>query len=228
MKIDCWSDVACPFCYIGERNLKKALKKMNLFDSVEFNMMAFQLNPQAPSHGQEKTGGIAERMGEDRVKAVCNMAEAVGIEMNLDKVVSVNTFDAHRLIKFAEHQGGAKLADKVAERLFKAYFTDGLSVGDPEVLKTIGTECGLDEKETEEVIDSEMYSETVRTELQKAHQNGIGSVPFFVFNDKYALSGAQPPEVMVQAVQQVMEQEKGEFVRIDDDSNGGTCGFDGC
>lgn len=209
MKVEIWSDIMCPFCYIGKRKFEKALSAFNDADDVEIEWHSFQLDPGIQSgHNKNLYQYLSERKGfsyEQSVQLhqqVTDTAKAVGLEYNFDKAVVANSFDAHRLIQFAKTQG---LGDAIEERLFKAYFTEGKDFSDHTTLIALAKEIGLDEAEVADVLKNNTYKENVAHDIDEAAQIGIRGVPFFVFNRKFAVSGAQAPDVFSSALQQSFE-----------------------
>ena len=211
MKIEIWSDVVCPWCYIGKRRFENALSKFPQRDQVEVVYRSFELDPEAPVGsdlsmaevlGQKYGGGAdnARRMM-DRVSEV---AAQDGLEYHLDKTHPERTFDAHRLLHFA-HSKGVQVQMK--ERLMKAYFTEARRVGDREVLVELATDVGLNADEVRAVLgDAQKFAGEVREDQRKAQQLGIRGVPFFVLDGKYGISGAQPLEIFEQAIQQAWKE----------------------
>lgn len=211
MKIEIWSDVVCPFCYIGKRKLENALEQFSSKDDVEILWRSFQLDPSAKrSDGKDIYDHLAEKYGQDREWAVTvnsNLVEnarKVGLEYNFDKVIPANTFDAHRLIHLAASHG---LQGKAEERFFAAYFTEGRNLGDPSALAELGVEIGLDGEEVKRTLESSDFADAVRGDIEEAEALGINGVPFFVFNRKYAISGAQPTHLFLETLQKVSEDE---------------------
>lgn len=205
MKIEYWSDYACPYCYIGETNLRHALDEMGV--KYEFEMKAFELNPYAKkSAGGDVVAMFAAKYqlsledAKKRVDSINEMARAAGLEFDYSKVFHTNTFDAHRLTKLAMAKGGSALADKMAERLYKAYFADALDLGDPEVLVKLGTEAGLDASDIKGMLEGKEYSEQVSLDERQAQMNRITSVPCFIIEDTVAIPGAMPKEQFIEVI----------------------------
>ncbi|MGM8216689.1 DsbA family oxidoreductase [Bacillaceae bacterium W0354] len=214
MKVEIWSDIICPFCYIGKRNFEKGLEQFNQKNDVEKIYRSYQLDPTA---GKEPTADIHTllakkyNMSYEEAKAMNNrvteQAREVGLEYNLDQAVHTNTFDAHRLSHLAKQQGKSV---ELMEQLMKAYFTDGLNVSDHEVLANLAEEAGLSREKALQVLEGEDYSDAVNEDISLSSQIGVQGVPFFVFNRKYAVSGAQPPEVFLEVLEKVFEEEQQE------------------
>ncbi|QST00415.1 DsbA family oxidoreductase [Pontibacillus sp. ALD_SL1] len=214
MRIEVWSDVVCPFCYIGKRRLEAALKEFEQADQVEIDIQfkSFELDPNAPVNSNQTTNEkLAEKYGktlEEAKQMTANMTEqaaAVGLDFDFDRTIPTNTFDAHRLFQRASEKGNG---NKVSEHLFQAYFEAGKHVGDRSILKEIALEAGLSEEDVKAAFTDEKYATAVRSDEQEAGQIGVQGVPFFVFNRKFAISGAQPKEVFLQGLQKAHEEEK--------------------
>jgi predicted DsbA family dithiol-disulfide isomerase len=212
MKVEIWSDIVCPFCYIGKRNFENALNKFSAKEEVEVVWRSFQLDPSLKAQpGKSLHEYLAERKGFtlDHAKQmsdhVTRVAAQAGLTYHLDRAVLANTLDAHRLIHLANKYG---LQDEAEERLFLAYFTEGKDLGDFQTLVQLGTEIGLQEEEVKTVLQSNAYAKEVNEDQYQAQQVGARGVPFFVFNNKYAVSGAQPDEVFSKALQKSWEEEQ--------------------
>ena len=233
MKVEVWSDIMCPFCYIGKHHLEAALKQFDNAAAIELVWKSFQLDPTIPKG--EKPGTVyqylaaSKGLGEDQAKEmtnnVANMALQAGLELDFDHAVVANSFDAHRLIHLAQaHQ----LGNAVKEKLFQAHFNEGKDIADPVVLTQIGEEAGLRRAEIDAMLHSDQYAQAVEQDIQEARQIGVRGVPFFVFDRKYAISGAQP----VAAFNQMLDKSFAEWqiahpmVKLDV-SEGPSCGTDG-
>lgn len=213
MEIKYWSDFACPFCYIGSTRLKRALKDLDMKD-VELEFKSFQLDPDAPSETSDSyldhfTHGIKEL--EPRAKAqmanITNMAKEENLDFNLLDVVPTNTMDAHRLLKLAQSKNNAQLTEKLIQSFYKIYFAEGKSIADHAVLKKAAIAAGLDEKEIDAVLSSDEFKDAVLADRTELQEFGVRGVPFFLINDKYAISGAQPYDVFVDSLKKVVAQE---------------------
>ena len=205
MRIQYWSDYACPYCYIGETNLRHALDELGV--SYVFEMKAFELNPYAKkSAGGDIVAMFAAKYqlnledAQKRVDSINEMARAAGLEFDYAKVFHTNTFDAHRLTKMAMEKGGTAMADQMAERLYKAYFAEGVDVGDQEVLVKLGTEAGLDAADIRAMLEGKDYSEQVSLDERQAQMNRISSVPCFIIEDTVAVPGAMPKEQFMEVI----------------------------
>ncbi|RAK00086.1 putative DsbA family dithiol-disulfide isomerase [Larkinella arboricola] len=204
MKVEIWSDVMCPFCYIGKRKFEAALEQFAHKEAVEVVWKSFQLNPAMETQPDRNiseylaetkgwTVGYARQMND----YVTQMAAEVGLHYDFDKAVVANSFDAHRLVQLAKKYGKG---DAMEERLFKAYFTEGLNTADHATLLKLGTDIGLDADEVKQVLTSDQYTGEVKRDISESRQIGVTGVPFFVFNHKYAVSGAQAPETFLGAL----------------------------
>jgi predicted DsbA family dithiol-disulfide isomerase len=212
MRIDIWSDYACPFCYIGKRRLEHAISQFEGRDKVEVVYRSFQLDPHAKSNGGVSIHEmLAQKYGMTLEKAqamnaqLTEQAQTVGLDFKFDTMVHTNTFDSHRLSHYAAKQGKAA---EMTERLLRAYFTDSLNLGDHSVLVALAVEVGLDEAETAAMLASDAYSAEVHADIEEGASLNITGVPFFVFNNKYAVSGAQPGPVFSEVLDTVWAEEK--------------------
>ncbi len=230
MNIDIWSDVRCPFCYIGKKKFEIALEKFPHKDAVKVTWKSFQLDPNlktqpgiSPKEHFATQKGISIQQVEDMYQQVINAAEDVNLTFNLDKSVVANSFNAHRLIQLAKTKN---LGNEIEGKLFKAQFTEGKNIDDKDTLLEIGISIGLDEKEVKEVLASDTFSKEVQKDEADARSIGVGGVPFFVLDNKYAVSGAQSPETFLSALTQVWEEsdkEKSPVIL----ANGESCDIDG-
>jgi predicted DsbA family dithiol-disulfide isomerase len=207
MKVEIWSDVACPWCYIGKRRFESALEQFGHRDGVEIEWRSFQLDPDAPQVAQEshdellaRKFGVSEAQVAQMNAQLSSLATKEGLDYHFDLLKSSNTFDAHRLIHLAATHG---LQGEMKEHLMHAYWTDGLALWDTEAMVRIATEIGLDADEARSTLESEAYADEVRADLQRAAMFGINGVPFFVFDEKYGVSGAQPAETFGKVLDQV-------------------------
>lgn len=210
MKVDIWSDVRCPFCYIGKRKFEMALARFEHKDKVEIEWHSFELDPNAETLlDKSPYDYLAERYGKSREWAVsthqqvAQSAAEVGLTFNFDEAIMANSFDAHRLIQMAKTSG---LSDQVEENLFKAHFTDGKNIADHQVLIEIAKESGLNALETEVMLKSKDFSDEVRYDEKTAQNIGISGVPFFVINHKLGISGAQSPDTFLDALNKAEEE----------------------
>lgn len=210
MQIEIWSDVVCPFCYIGKRQLEAALEQLPDRDRVQVTWRSFQLGPDTRTDpSRNAIQNLAEKKGwtleftRQAVSDVSSRARAVGLAFDYEQTKVANTFDAHRLVHYATSAGRG---DEVAEALFRAYFVEGRNVGDHETLAQLGAAAGLPEDEVRDVLRSGRFADEVRHDLQTAAHFGINSVPCFVLDRKYAVSGAQGSPVLLQALQQALTE----------------------
>lgn len=200
MKVEIWSDIMCPFCYIGKRHYEAALKQFADSNNLELEWHSFQLDPSIQKQTEKVNvyKYLAERKGisyEQSVKMHANveqMAKEAGLNYAFDKAVVANSFDAHRLIQLAKKNN---LGDEAEERLFKAYFTEGKDMADEATLIALGKEIGLKEADVYSLVKSNDLANEVNADVEEARRLGVNGVPFFVFNRKYAVSGAQPVSV---------------------------------
>jgi len=206
MLIEIWSDVACPFCYVGKRHLEAALAQFAHADEVEVRWRSFQLAPDMPTDlGLGMDEMLAEKYGKSIEEAramqqrVTNMAAAAGLEFQLDRGRPTNTFDAHRLIHMAAAYG---LQDAAKERLLAAYFIEGELISDHETLTRLGSEIGLDAGLVRDILAGDDLTESVNADIAAAREFGLSGVPAFVFDRELLISGAQPVEQLLAALEQ--------------------------
>ncbi|GAB3066415.1 DsbA family oxidoreductase [Salinicoccus sesuvii] len=212
MKIEIWSDVACPFCYIGKRNFETALSQFDEANQVEVIYKSFRLDPTAPKQPEEtsvellakKYGTSVEEAKQMNVQ-ITEAARAIGLEFNLDTVIPSNTMDAHRLVKLAKTEEKEASA---LEQLYKAYFIDNRNVADKETLLEIASEIGIETSNVESMLPTDDYKEAVISDHNESKQLGVQGVPYVVFNRKYSVSGAQPAEKFLEALKQVQMEEE--------------------
>lgn len=214
MKVEIWSDVMCPFCYIGKRHFEQALSDFEDNDQIEIIWKSFQLNPDLPEDGNPdvtvyeylaKAKGISYKQSVQMHQNVVQMAKNVGLEYNFDKAVVANSFKAHRLVQLAKTKG---LGGEAEERLFLAYFTEGKNTASPSVLAELGKNIGLTEDDVSEALANEKYAEAVNNDIYESRQIGVTGVPFFVFDRKYAVSGAQPAETFSKVLEKSVSEWK--------------------
>lgn len=211
MKIEVWSDYVCPFCYIGKRELENAIEKTGFQDQVDIELKSYQLSPDSPATSEESIYEVlAKKYGTtiEQVKAqtagIIDRAATLGLNYQYENMKPANTFKAHRLAKYAESVGkGAEMS----ERLLQAYFIENQEIGLTDILVGLGVEIGLERQAVEDVLNDGSFADEVLSDVQEASQIGIRGVPFFVFNGKYAISGAQPGEVFENAVRQVAQED---------------------
>ena len=210
LNIDIVSDVVCPWCYIGKRHVEQAISKWQEKHpnaAVNVRWHPFQLNPDLPLEGTDRKGYLEAKFGgPQRAKEIYARVSAAGrnagLELNFDGILKQpNTLAAHALIAYAQRADDGAHADAVAERLFKAYFVDGEFIGDLEVLVAIAADCGLDPDATRAVLSESATLDQIAAQDASVREQGITGVPFFIFNLKLALSGAQPPDVLLEAME---------------------------
>jgi len=233
MNIEIWSDIVCPFCYIGKRNLEAALAQFPQAATVKLTWKSFQLDPDLPKDDAYRNvyHYLSERKGMSlpQVKQMTAHVEAVGkqagVDLDFDHAIVANTFDAHRLVHLADQHGRAT---DVTERLFRSYFTDGLHIGARETLIGVGVAAGLNRAAIEQLLDGNGLTDEVEKDIQEAHILGIRSVPFFVFDRRFAVSGAQPVSAFLETLQKALPVGQRPFVQVTgDDANASSCRPDG-
>jgi len=228
MKVEIWSDVMCPFCYIGKRRFEAALADFDGRDQVEIEWKSFQLNPDLKTDPSISIHDyLAEIKGWDPSYArdmnnqVTAMAAEVGLQYDMDRAVVANSFDAHRFAHFAKKHGKGPEAE---EALFKAYFTEGKNIADHDTLADLGASIGLDAEEIRNTLNTDTYAHDVNQDIYEAQQIGVRGVPFFVLDNKYAVSGAQSSLVFLSA----LEKAHGEWKQGPEIINeGDSCDIDG-
>lgn len=234
MKVEIWSDVMCPFCWIGKHLYEKALSQFPHKDNVETEWMSYLLDPDIPETMDEKVTTLeylSERKGmslEDvsaMMKRITEMGKQNGADFNFEKTVVANTFKTHRILQLAKEKG---LSEKAESRFFKAFFHEGKDLGDNDVLLEVGKEAGLSEDDVKLALEDEAYAYKVKQDVQEAHNIGLTGVPFFVFNRRYGISGAEPLEIFTKTLNQAYE----EWERSNADSSlnissGQSCSIDG-
>jgi predicted DsbA family dithiol-disulfide isomerase len=230
LRVDIWSDVICPWCAIGKANLDRALERFDGADRVEIVWHSFELDPNAPAalagdHAEQlaRKYGMPVEQARKSIDRVVTTARGVGLDFRYDRIRPGNTFDAHRVIHLAAERG---LQTQVKERMFRGYFTEGAAIGLPEEVERLAVDAGLDAEEVAEVLESDAYAAEVRADEADAHQLGATGVPFFVFDGRYAVGGAQPPDVLLEVLQRCWrERTPGvEVLAVADE----VCGPDGC
>lgn len=209
MNIEIWSDVACPFCYIGKRHLEQALKQLPDLD-VNITWKSFELDPNAPLNSDlDIYDTLAKKYGRDRNWAkqmnanMVSMASKAGLHFDMDSLIPTNTFNAHQLIHLAKEEGKQ---NEMKEALLSAYFREGEHLGEPSTLVEIAKQIGIDEQKTKKVLENNSYSNKVVKDVEEAHSLGVQGVPFFYINKKYGLSGAQPVKVFVEALSKIASE----------------------
>lgn len=211
MKVEIWSDIMCPFCYIGKRQFENALKQFEDSKHIEIIWKSFILDPMIPERSEDghmeylvKHKGLSEDRVKDMLDNVVNYAKSVGLDYDLENGIIVNSKKSHRLIQFAKTKG---LGNEIEERLFSAFFVEAKDLSDLTILTQLGKDVGLDENELQIAFTEDTYEELMNADIQEARQLGVSGVPFFVFDRKYAVSGAQ----QVEAFLQTLEKSHGEW-----------------
>ncbi len=212
MRVEIWSDVVCPWCYIGQRRFERALESFAHRDDVTVVHRSFQLDPTAPKGRTENTvtmlAGKYRRSIEEATAMMVQVEQTAageGLEYHLTKTVSGNTVDAHRVLHLAKEHG---VQDAAEDRFYRAYFTEGQSLFDHESLTRLAAEAGLDAAEVTRVLKEGTYAEAVEADSAEAHGLGATGVPFFLIDGRYVVSGAQPAEVFGQALEQAWAESR--------------------
>ena len=228
MHVEIWSDIACPWCYVGKRRFEAALAGFEHRDEVQVTWRSFELDPSAPAErGGDSTKHLADKYGMSRDEALAaqqrltDVAAGEGLAFRFDIARGGNTFDAHRVLHLAAEHG---LQDAMKERIMSAYLEQGELISSAEVLARLAAEVGLDASEVADVLAGDRFAEEVRADERTAAGLGIHAVPFFVVDRKVGASGAQPPAVLLDLLRQAWPQEPAIEVVAD----GATCGPDGC
>lgn len=227
MKVEIWSDVMCPFCYIGKRRFEHALAEFENKDTVEIEWKSFQLNPLLKTDLSisvndylAETKGWHPEYARQLNEQVTEMAAQVGLTYNMDHAVVANSFNAHRFTHLTKQYG---LGIEAEEVLFKAYFTNGQNIDDIDTLAVLGESIGLDPALVKQTLSGKEFTNNVYEDLREAEELGIRAVPFFVINRKYAVSGAQPEAVFLDAMQKAYQDK--ELVIMNDDAD--SCDING-
>lgn len=210
MKVEVWSDYVCPFCYIGKRQLEKAIKDTGYEGQVEIELKSFLLDPNTPLDAEEsvytslaKKFHTSEAEAKNMTRSVAERAKEVGLQYDFDIMKSANTNAAHRLAKWADKKGkGAELS----ERILQAYFTEGAAIGKHEILLTLVEEVGLSRQEAQDLLNSDQFASEVEQDILQAQSLGVRGVPFFVIDNKYGISGAQPQPLFNQTIEKAASE----------------------
>lgn len=204
MKVEIWSDIMCPFCYIGKRKFEKALAQFENAEQIEIIWKSFQLNPGMKTDPKKSINeylaeikGMPIEQAKEINEHVTQLAKEVGLQYNFDKAIVANSMDAHRLIQFAKEKNKDGEAE---ERLFTAYFTEGKNIADHSTLALLASEIGLNSEEVHSFLKSNKYTEEVNHDIAEAQKIGVRGVPFFVIDRKYGISGAQESDKFLQAL----------------------------
>ena len=234
LSIDVWSDIACPWCYVGKRRLEAALARFPQRDQVAVRWHAFELDPSAPKVRQSKQSHVADlaqkygtsvAQAEAMIGRVVDVARDEGLDFRFDVLKPGNTFDAHRLVRFAESRG-AELQTAMTERLMRAYLTEGATLGDPETLVALAVDVGLDAAEVRAMLADGSFTADVRADEQRAKASGINGVPCFVLDWKYGVTGAQTADVLLANIERAWSELPPAPLEMVAD--GDACGPEGC
>ena len=225
MRVEIWSDVVCPWCYIGKRRFEAALAQFEHRDDVEVVWRSFELDPAAPTrHEMPQKERLAARYGMSAAQVAAMNARLIGearkegLDFDLDATKGGNTLDAHRLLHFAAESGRAAA---LKERLMRGYFIEGVAVGDRAELARLAAEVGVDEAEARAVLASDRFADAVRADEARARAFGVSGVPFFAIDERYGVSGAQPPEALLEALRQAHDDAR--LVTVDGAAEAGQC-----
>ena len=233
LKIQIWSDIMCPFCYIGKRRMEEALRLFEHKDSVAIEWKSYQLDASfVASPNDNLVDHLAEKYRKDTEWAqnmLDNMtqnAKTAGLDFHFEKAILANSFNAHRLLHLAKKH---HLANDLEELLFKAYLTDGKNINDNNTLKELGIAVGLNADDIDEVLRSDAYANEVQQDINSAQSIGVQGVPFFVFDNKYAISGAQPTTAFLQTLEKTWQE--GQFdskITLVNSTTENSCDINGC
>jgi predicted DsbA family dithiol-disulfide isomerase len=234
LSLQIWSDIACPWCYVGKRRLETALSRFPEREDVRITWRSFELDPGAPAvrEPQPYAERIAKKYGssvshaQSMITRMTGVAKAEGLDFDFEHARPGNTFDAHRLLHLAHARGKQ---DALKERLFRAYLCEGQAIGDRETLARLGGEVGLDADELQAVLSTDQYAREVRADEAAARAIGVDGVPFFVIADRYAVAGAQPADLLLSALTKAWSElpELPDVQRLEV-ADGAVCGPDGC
>ncbi len=232
MKVEIWSDIICPFCYIGKKHLEKALEQLSFKDKADIEWKSFQLDPSLPLEGLSistteyliKHKGMPEQQIVGMLEYLKQKGAEAGINFRQDISIQANTFRAHRLIHFAQER---EKGNEMEEALFAAHFSEGKNIGSIQLLTELAENIGLNKTEVIEFLNSEQKTEEVRKDIKEAQALGIHGVPFFVIDRKYGVSGAQPIEIFVEALTQAYREGQHKF-KMAGKQNNGVCENDNC
>jgi predicted DsbA family dithiol-disulfide isomerase len=228
LQVEIWSDIACPWCYVGKRRFEAALARFEHRDQVQVTWRAFELDPDAPHEREgERAARLAEKYGttveraREMEQSMTDTAAGEDLAFRFDIARSGNTFDAHRVVHLAAEHG---LQDAMKERLMKAYLEEGELISDRDTLVRLGTEVGLPKDELIDTLASDRFTTEVRDDERTAFGFGISAVPTFVIDRQFGVSGAQPPELLLQMLERGWEAR----TPVEIVSGGEACGPDGC
>ena len=229
MKITYWSDYACPYCYIGETRLEKAIEELGLKNDIEVEMKSFELDEHASYEVVSRTDerfakkyGMTLDAAKRQIEHISILGKAEGIDFKYIDTQYTNMLDAHRLTKLVQSKGNKENTDKVIKLLFDAYFTKNLKLTDRTVLSDIAKQVGIEEDELNKMLDSNDFIDDVRYDENEAYRLGVHGVPYFVIDEKYVISGCQSIDGMKSTIKKALEEINAKS------ENGMTCGSDGC
>ncbi|WP_177764973.1 DsbA family protein [Flavobacterium sp. I3-2] len=229
MKVQIWSDVMCPFCYIGKKNFEKSLANLAFKDEIEIEWKSFQLDPTLSETSGEFTSkqylmekkGFSESQYNQMQERLNEMGKAAGIDFSVANPIAANTLKAHKILHLAKQFGKQ---NEMEELLFKAHFEKGLNVAGTNVLLDLGKQVEIDADSIHKALNDETIAYEVQQDILEARSIGVSGVPFFVLNNKYAVSGAQPAEVFTDAMQQAFS----EIQNLNTTNDANSCSIDGC
>ncbi len=233
LRVDVWSDIACPWCYVGKRHLEQALARFPHRDEVEVLWRSFELDPSAPaelpaaiaySERIAKKYGTSTDEAEQMIRRMTETAARDGLDFHFEKIRPGNTFDAHRVVHLAADRGKQ---DAVKERFLRGYLCEGAAIGHAETLVRLASEAGLDEEEVRATLASDAHALDVREDEEEATELGIRGVPFFIIGGRYAISGAQPAEILLRALSLAWQELAPRPVPLGADP-AEVCGPEGC
>jgi len=229
VKVEIWSDFICPFCYMGKRKFELALEQFPNKTDIQIEYVSYQLDPNAMEQSNktiyemlmEKYGRSFEEV-KSMTGQITMQAKEVGLDFRFDKMKHVNTLNAHRLVKLAKKYGKDK---ELVDLIFKSYFSEGKQIDNKQELNVLAVEIGLEEEEVDETLAMNCFLKAVKSDLETAKEIGIQGVPFFVFNERYAISGAQPVDVFLNVLEEVWKENELEKTKIE---NKNTCTTNYC
>jgi len=217
VELEIWSDIACPWCYIGKRRLEKALAQFEHADEVAITWRSFELDPQAPAEREGELAahiarkyGIGVEQAREAQRGLTATALGEGLTFDFAAARSGNTFDGHRLVHLAARHG---LQAAMKERLLRAYFTEGRLISDPRTLIETGVEVGVPADEIGELVISDQFAAEVRADEQAAAELGISGVPTFIVERRVGVTGAQPPEMLLEMLRRGWAQRSAPAIR---------------
>ena len=233
LKVQIWSDIMCPFCYIGKRRIEEALQNFEHKDAVEIEWKSYQLDASFIASPEDNmVEHLAEKYRKDNDWAqnmLDNMtqnAKTAGLDFHFEKAILASSFNAHRLLHLAKKHN---LANDLEELLFKAYLTEGKNINDLDTLSKLGIEVGLDAETVAKVLNSDTYGAEVQQDQEEANAIGVQGVPFFVLDNKYAISGAQPATAFLETLEKVWQEGKFESkVTLVNTTTENSCDINGC